>query len=70
MKAVCGNCKSVMFECSSDYLCEDVTCKACGAVNQFDNSKEPTRVVLPRNPGEPPTNRRLDPHTSKATPST
>lgn len=64
MRAICGNCKRVMFECSSDYLCEDFECKSCGAVNQFDNSKVPTKVVLPMHPGENQTNRTSRPHIS------
>jgi phage FluMu protein Com len=64
MKARCANCKTVMFECSSDYLCEDFECMKCGAVNQFDNSNVPTKVVLPRHLGAIPMSRDSDPHTS------
>lgn len=70
MKVICGNCKRTMFECSSDYLCEDFECKNCGAVNQFDNSKAPTKVVLPRHLGVSQTNRKPHPHISDATSST
>jgi hypothetical protein len=52
VKAVCGNCGVVMFECSSDYLCSDYACKNCVAINWFDKSKEPTTVVLPQHQGE------------------
>ncbi len=48
VRAICGNCRNVMFECSSDFLCSDYTCEECGAINQFDMSKVPTKVVLPQ----------------------
>jgi hypothetical protein len=70
MKAICGNCKRVMFECSSDYLCEDYECKNCGVVNQFDNSTVPTKVVLRRPPGESQTNYIPHLHISGDEPST
>lgn len=56
-RAICGNCGLEMFECSSDYLCSDYRCKACGAVNFFDNSRVPTRIVLPQNQGRDQTTR-------------
>lgn len=48
MKVICGNCKRVMFECDAERLFEDTTCQYCSAVNQFDNSSAPAKVILPR----------------------
>jgi hypothetical protein len=70
VKAMCGNCKSVMFECSSEYLCSDYTCKNCGAINQFDMSKVPTKVVLPHCQGAGPTSHNHYQHISGGTVST
>jgi len=52
VRAICGNCRQVMFECSSDYLDSDYTCKNCGTVNWFDKSRVPTRFVLPQHQAE------------------
>ena len=48
MKATCGNCKRVLVECKAECLFEDIICHHCSAINQFDNSSTPSRVILPR----------------------
>ena len=70
VKAICGNCRSVMFECSSDYLCSDYSCKNCGAVNSFDMSRVPAKVVLPPHQGGDRTICRPHPRISENTVST
>jgi phage FluMu protein Com len=63
MKAICADCNTVMFECSSTYLCDDFECPECGAVNSFDNSKEPTKIVSLRRQVDCQTIDRLRPRT-------